>query len=1176
MMMRPFKGEKGKGGGDQRLPIEHRNTLYSRSTAKLLEAVSEGVCYGLADQTNPEKSVYFDNVPLMNEDGTYNFQGVSVEERYGHENQDHMHGFQDTAPFYNVGETVENGNPKEVQFYGNFDALRVTIRIPSLTYLHRETGDLKPSKVRFKIRYYLNGVWRNVVGDFPDFDSDTQTFLITGKNTSPFHWSVRFNIWDFRNTQGTSTENEYRIEVSRISEDYDEDATRTGDLVFHSYATITDGRFQYPGIAYIGMMIDGWLFGDQIMSRTFDYKGLILRVPSNYDPATRTYTGVWDGTFKREWSDNPAWGMYELCTNPVWALGKDIPEMFVDKWTLYEFGRYCDAVDDSGNYVGVPDGEGGVEPRWTLNAHITKRFEAYDIIQLFASVFMGMVYWGSGAVAFGQDAPSDPVALFNKTNVVDGLFNRSGSSYKSRFSIVNVTWQNENKGGRNEVEVVEDNEMISRYGQRVRDVVAFGCTRRGEARRYGRMLLENEKYGGLITFTSGMAGARVRPGDLVRIQDPDHSLLQYYGRVFDVVGSFLLFGDDTITMTFDRTLDFSAGGGVGYTMHVLRKDGTILSHPMPTMPASANIVVLTEADGDLGDVVFNAPMDGAVFVIDTPTIETELIRVVSVRPDGVAKYEIAGVLHDPNKYDRVELGLDIPPPQTSNWPQETTLPAPVELTVSEELYRVGPTVKSKAVIGWRSGPTPDSELPDPRVTKYEVQWKNPFSDTEDWEWVDSGYQTSGLSLDALETQYGTYEFRVRARDQQFRISPWAESGPVLLQALTLPPDDVPSLTGYVTGETMNLEFGRVTNLDLDHYEIRFSPNLTNVVWAEGQVLSSAVPATARSFEVPAAKGTYMIKAVDQQGDYSRNATSFSTNMASIFEYNVVESNLENNPTWDGLKYEVVGIEDLDGGGVGLGTYSLYLDGGTFMAGWGALSDVITLETGADYSSYGLYVFDYKPDLGAVYNSRVSYEMIVDALHKNNVMASWSRLSEVDNLAGVAEGEIQVALQISYTELTPAAADAALGNDPTTGIPIPTGDPTTGWSNWQTLVINNYRARSYRFQLVLASINVEITPVVKDATITIDMPDRTVTNNTVLSTSAGGDTTVLFADHGGDFHGPAEPSIGIGVHNMAYDESVEIVALSVTRQQFKINVRDSLGARVARNFDFIAKGYGTVQ
>lgn len=1132
--MNPLQGHKGKGGDSPSAPKEYRNTLYSATTARILDAIGEGPIVGLADETNPEKSVFFDGVPLMNADGTRNFNGVTIQQRVGYTDQPHIEGFGTVTKTVAVQDgKAEFNNPKESPpIIGAFDSLRVKILVPTLTKL-TDKGDLKGNKVELKISLQSDG------GSFVD----QFTKIIKGKNTAPFERDFIIPLREF--TDGL--EHTYVVRLTRITADFGS-AKLTGDVILSSINAIVDQKIAYADTALIGMHINGYEFGDQILRRNFDIRGLILDIPSNYDNdwtsgTFRQYTGVWDGTFKRGWTDNPAWIVYNLLINERWGLGRTIRPDLVNKWKLYSIGQYCDEL--------VDDGFGGTEPRFTFNTIVTERRDAYSMISLFVSVFQGMLYWGTGTVEFGNDSPTDPSKVFTPANVVNGIFNRATPSLKAKYSVSHVTWLNPAKGYEPEIEIIEDEWLIARFGVRINEVVAFACTSRGQARRMGAMMLDNDRYGAeLISFTSGLDGAGVRPSDVVQINDPSHSNQRMGGRI----ASTLNLGS-TYRITLDQTVDLTANGGTGYTVHAMLPDGTLESLGVQTPTPFITDVIETDA------LFTTAPLDGAMFVIEGLGLVPEEVRVVSVVPIDKHLFEITGLIFDTNKYARVEEGLNIPPEPTTTWPTETALPIPVVLAVEESIYLEGPTATSKVTISWQQGLMPSQNVVDPRVTYFEVEYKDPDSDVDDWEPLGV---TSNLHFNLKGTESGTYYFRVRAKDNKFRSSPWLEEN-FLIESLLLPPDDVTTMNGFVTGESMQLEFSGVSNVDLDHYEVRYSPRLTGVTWAEAQIVSGNVPALATMTLVPSAIGTYMIKAVDQQGHYSDNPASFTSTIASIFEYNVMETMVEDDPNWTGTMTNIVEIEDDP---LPSGTYSLYLEDSEMMGNWDSLAEVTTLAEGmggvGGIVGSGSYDFGNKFDLGKIYNARVTFNMQVGSYTKGNTLDTWTQLSALNNLAQAVENETNVILQVSVSDLSIASADTA-GD---------TGDQTTGWSNYTTLILNNYNARSFKFRILMTTTNTNASPVVLNCSIIFDMVDRQVTNGNAETSDLSVDTEIRFTNYGGDFYGPTTPTIALGIENLAFGEYGEIK--NINTAGFDVNIRDGSGVRVVRNFHWIAKGYGSVR
>jgi len=482
-------GGKGGGGGG-RVAVESPDSLRSKAFARVLDLISEGEIVGLVDGA---KSIYLDETPLQNEDGSYNFQGVELVTRTGTQSQSYVPGFPAVENETGVGVEVKASASVTRQISNpEIDAIRVRVSIPQLTEQNISNGDLLGASVEYAIDVQSNG------GGFVTYLTDT----VSGKTTSKYERSYRVELtgsapWDIR--------------VRRITPDSTKAALQNKTF-WESYTEIIDAKLRYPNSALVGIKIDSSQFNN-VPRRAYDVKLLKVRVPTNYDPVNRTYTGIWNGSFKVEWTDNPAWCFYDLLTNDRYGLGGLIDQTQVDKWALYSVARYCDEL--------VPDGFGGTEPRFTCNIYIQSRAEAYRVIQDMASIFRGMVYWQSGAVTVSQDAPADPVYLFTPANVVGGNFVYSGSSAKARHTVALVSWNDPEDFYRQKVEYVEDAAGIARYGIIQTNITAIGCSSRGQANRVGRWLLYSEQSEAeVVVFKTGMEGAVARPGQIIQVADP--------------------------------------------------------------------------------------------------------------------------------------------------------------------------------------------------------------------------------------------------------------------------------------------------------------------------------------------------------------------------------------------------------------------------------------------------------------------------------------------------------------------------------------------------------------------------------------------------------------------------------------------------------------------------------
>lgn len=368
------------------------------------------------------------------------------------------------------------------------DIVRVTITVPGLSHQNKSNGDINGTKVELKVEYQANGSqW-----------IDAGNIVIEGKTTSSYNREHSFRL---------TGEAPWNIKVTRLTDDSDSQVLQN-KTIFSKITTVFEEKLTYPGVAYVGVQIDAEQFSS-IPSRGYHCRGIKLKVPSNYNPETREYSGDWDGTFIVKYSNNPVWIYFDLLTNEEYGAGEYIKEDMLDKWSMYQIAKYCDEL--------VPDGFGGREPRFTCNVYIQTKQEAFKLLRDLTSVFRAMSYWSSGTQMLVQDSPKDPIYQFNNTNVIGGKFSRAGSNIKTRHNVVLVTWNDPKKYFKQSVEYIEDPEAIVKMGYISQtEVVAFGCTSRGQARRLGKWLLYTEQYESeVITFSCGQDGAIPIPGEVI-------------------------------------------------------------------------------------------------------------------------------------------------------------------------------------------------------------------------------------------------------------------------------------------------------------------------------------------------------------------------------------------------------------------------------------------------------------------------------------------------------------------------------------------------------------------------------------------------------------------------------------------------------------------------------------
>ena len=547
-----------------------------------------------------------------------------------------------------------------------------------------------------------------------------------------------------------------------------------------------------------------------IPTRGYEVKGVKIKVPSNYtayDPGhcslggyrrkdnciaaggtwtgttvgTNLYNSSWNGTFTTAWTCNPAWILYDLCTEDRYGLGKWLNTSQMDKWKLYEVAKYCDAVDNSGNFVGVDDGWGNKEARFTCNLYLQSAEEAYKVLNDIAAVFRGMLYWQEGMITPVQDAPKDAVMLFSESNVIDGNFTYEGSSRKQRHNVALVTWNNPEDMYKQNVEYIEDATAISTNNNQIfsTQIRALGCTSQSQARRIGNWVLYTEKFETeLCSFKTGMEGAGVRPGDLVKIADAGRAGVRYGGRVAS--------GSTTNMVQLDA--DTSVVSGKGYKLSLINteqacvRDGVKQSQTTQDSCINAHIdnewkpftwveqrdttaVTVTESVTQLGipTAFTNAPTTTYMWILEEMgTVESQDFRVLSLRESEQNMYEITALKYHGAKYDLIEQNINFSAKSTSNLPDPSaTVPEPRDLAVSEELYTDSRnSVRNRATFSWKPPYTPGSSVIYPYTASYYVEWRRTAPTITNWS---SLGETTSTSINIDDAPAGTLEFRVKTR-----------------------------------------------------------------------------------------------------------------------------------------------------------------------------------------------------------------------------------------------------------------------------------------------------------------------------------------------------------------------------------------------------------------------------
>ncbi|HCE4106996.1 TPA: host specificity protein J [Escherichia coli] len=601
----------GKGSSKGHTPREAKDNLKSTQLLSVIDAISEGPVEGPVDGL---KSVLLNSTPVLDSEGNTNISGVTVVFRTGEQEQSPPEGFESSGSETVLGTEVKYDTPiTRTITSANIDRLRFTFGVQALVETTSK-GDRNPSEVRLLVQIQRNGGWV--------MEKD---ITIKGKTTSQYLASVVVDNLPPR---------PFNIRMRRMTPDSTTDQLQNKTL-WSSYTEIIDVKQCYPNTALVGVQVDSEQFGSQQVSRNYHLRGRILQVPSNYNPQTRQYSGIWDGTFKPAYSNNMAWCLWDMLTHPRYGMGKRLGAADVDKWALYVIGQYCDQS--------VPDGFGGTEPRITCNAYLTTQRKAWDVLSDFCSAMRCMPVWNGQTLTFVQDRPSDKVWTYNRSNVVmpdDGApFRYSFSALKDRHNAVEVNWIDPDNGWETATELVEDTQAIARYGRNVTKMDAFGCTSRGQAHRAGLWLIKTELLETqTVDFSVGAEGLRHVPGDVIEICDDDYVGISTGGRVLAV-------NSQTRTLTLDREITLPSSG----TTLISLVDGS-------GNPVSVEVQSVTDGLKVKVNRVPDGVAEYSVWGLKLPTLRQRLFRCVSIRENDDGTYAITAVQHVPEKEAIVDNG----------------------------------------------------------------------------------------------------------------------------------------------------------------------------------------------------------------------------------------------------------------------------------------------------------------------------------------------------------------------------------------------------------------------------------------------------------------------------------------------------------------------------------------
>lgn len=711
-----IRGRKG-GGSSSRTPTEQPDDLQSVAKAKILIALGEGEFSGKLTG----KNIYLDGTALENADGSQNFSGVTWEFRPGNQAQKYIQGIPGTENEISVGTEVSSVTAWTRTFTNTLlSAVRLRLKWPSL-FKQEDDGDLVGNSVNYAIDLQTDGgTWQTVLNT-----------SVTGKTTSGYERSHRIDL----PLAGSS----WTIRLRKITADAN--SAKIGDtMTLQSFTEVIDAKLRYPNTALLYIEFDSSQFNGSIPQISCEPEMRVIRVPDNYDPVTRAYTGTWTGGFKWAWSDNPAWIFYDIVAADRFGLGHRLTAANIDKWTLYQVAQYCDQA--------VPDGKGGsgTEPRYICNVYVQERNDAYTVLRDFAAIFRGMTYWGGDQIVALADMPRDVDYSYTRANVVDGRFTYSSSTTKTRYTTALVSWSDPSNAYADAMEPVFEQALVARYGFNQLEMTAIGCTRQSEANRKGRWGILTNNKDRIVSFDVGLDGKIPQPGYIIAVADEMLSGKVTGGRISEVNGRVIKLDRIANAVAGDRLiLNLPSGASQARTIQSI----------------NAKSITVTSAYSEI-------PEPEAVWVVESDTLYAQQYRVVSISDNNDGTFTVTGASHDPDKYARIDTGaivdqrpVSVIPPGNQSAPTAITIDSysVVQQGISVETMRASWSAVNKAIA-------------------YEAQWRR-----NDGNWVNVP-RSSTTSFEVPGIYAGRYLVRVRAINAAEISSRWATSLEVTLRGKT--------------------------------------------------------------------------------------------------------------------------------------------------------------------------------------------------------------------------------------------------------------------------------------------------------------------------------------------------------------------------------------------------------
>ena len=1159
IQLNPFKWFGGGGG----TAVINLAALQSRQAINLIEVISEGEIEGFPSAAGLTKGtdaysqaalkdIFLDKTPIIRpsadpnniQTADFNFQRIKFEPRFGTSNQTHIKAISEIENEVGVGVKVTNALPvTRTVTDSNIDAIRVTIRFDALVNINEKDGKNLGAQVDVFIeitendgtvsRFDKNQGGKTSIqpgGLFGLTPTQVSEFTIRGKSRSAYS---RDFVIPIKNNASFPIQ----VKVGRLTADSTSER-KTDTFSWTSLTTIIDERRAYPDIAHLYLRLDAEQFAS-VPQRMYRIRGVKIKIPHNatvdQTNGRLIYSGTFNGTLTttKHWCSDPAWILFNLLTEPRFGLGNHITEAQLDKYAFYSASVYSSEL--------VDDGDGGQEPRFSCNVVLQKRGDAFKTVMALSSVMRGMTFWSAGSLTLTQDRPTDPSYLFNLSNVTAEGFIYSGTSLKTRSTVVSVSYFDMENQELN-FETVEDTTAKNKYGIIHKKITGFASTSRNQARRLGRFVLfEEQNSTETISFATGLAeGVIVRPGQVIEVSDPVRAGLRRGGRISAAT---------TNTVTVDNTSDTDLDATNSPTISVIMPDGTVSTKNVDSISGA----VITLASGENfqmkdsnGNLVNTAPNINSVWILQNTTLQTTQWRVVGITEDK-DNYAVTAAAYNAGKYAFIEDGSPLPVRNITVLNELVDPPgAP---NVVEEFFTEGTTARTRLNIDFN---------PVPKAIEYELNYR-----LDDGNFIT--LRSKSTEFQILDSLQGEYVFELSSINSS--LEPSAQPTTFTFNAVgkTALPGDVTGLTGEpISDKLVRLRWNLSTDLDVTHggrVYVRHSTKTDGTAtFSDATDLVEALAGNTTTAEVPYLEGEYILKFQDDGGRFSAGEASVILDLPDNLAPLIALTRREDLdvPKFQGVKTNVAFDATTNSLNLsGLGEFDSIAD----FDAVGSLDDI------GGIAPLGKYEFGGAPgtaflDLGSVFSLDLKRHFLTEAFFPSDLFDSISDVDARVDFDGATATKVNAEMLVAVTQ-----------DDPTSGSPT--------YTPFQTFANGTYKGRGFKFKVNLTSDDpdqdIRVFQLGYTASFQRRTEQSTSTERSVDSNNNAAAKTITF-DHpfftGTSAIGGVNsnlPSIGITAQNMASGDFFELS--NISGAGFTVHFKNSSNASVDRNFTYQAVGFG---